>query len=388
MLASRRISLVIGLACISLCVPAVAFAAAPATVTVRVEGQSATLIPLTEVTTTTQPVVKDGKPEDSCPGTSGAGALEVATSGNWSGQWFGGELGYAVETIAGESYPFTGNTFWDLWINNRAEEEHGVCGAAMQTGDQVLLFPCNFETGPCPQPLGVEAPEAANVGEPVTVSVQRYGSEGTPSAAAGATLSGASATASTDSTGHAKVTFCQPGTVTLTASAPQSVRAETVVDVHGPGVSCTHTSTPTSPSTTQSSGGVAGFKAAAPYTGPFALVAHVAGLLEGHTYSAAAAPRTLSGTVLAHSPVSSVSLELRREHRGRCWAYEGVRERFVRARCGRGSSFKVASGASFSYLLPSRLAPGRYVLDVSAKDSAGNSTTLARGTSRVVFYVR
>jgi hypothetical protein len=92
--------------------------------------------------------------------------------------------------------------------------------------------------------------------------------------------------------------------------------------------------------------------------------------------------------VLAHSPVSSVSLELRRQSKGRCYAYEGTRERFVRAHCGTGSLFKVSSSSSFSYLLPAALAPGRYVLDVQATDLAGNRTTLARGTSRTVFYVR
>jgi hypothetical protein len=41
-----------------------------------------------------------------------------------------------------------------------------------------------------------------------------------------------------------------------------------------------------------------------------------------------------------------------------------------------------------SYLLPHRLGRGRYVLDVIATDGAGNREALARGTSRVVFFVR
>jgi hypothetical protein len=44
--------------------------------------------------------------------------------------------------------------------------------------------------------------------------------------------------------------------------------------------------------------------------------------------------------------------------------------------------------ASVSYLLPHRLRRGRYVLDVIAVDGAGNREPLARGTSRVVFFVR
>jgi len=60
---------------------------------------------------------------------------------------------------------------------------------------------------------------------------------------------------------------------------------------------------------------------------------------------------------------------------------------FARARCGTAPFFGVATSRSFSYLLPASLPPGRYVLDVEASDAAGNQTTLARGSSRIVFYV-
>ena len=97
----------------------------------------------------------------------------------------------------------------------------------------------------------------------------------------------------------------------------------------------------------------------------------------------------LAGTVSAHAPVTSISLRLRRAYRGRCWAYSGSRERFVHVRCGRGELLRVASGGdSFSYLLPSRLPPGRYVLDIAATDSAGDKAPLDRGSSRIVFYVK
>ena len=76
------------------------------------------------------------------------------------------------------------------------------------------------------------------------------------------------------------------------------------------------------------------------------------------------------------------------QHRGRCFAYDGTSERFLRTRCWHGSFFKVSSTPSFSYLLPGALAPGRYVLDLEAIDAAGHRSTLARGSSRIVFYVR
>ena len=85
--------------------------------------------------------------------------------------------------------------------------------------------------------------------------------------------------------------------------------------------------------------------------------------------------------------MTSVRIALRRRHGRRCFAYSGVRERFARARCGAAPFFGVATSRSFSYLLPAPLPPGRYVLDVEASDAAGNQTTLARGSSRIVFYV-
>src|SRR5919202_422633 len=81
-----------------------ALAAAPTTVDVRVEGARATLV-ATTVRTTTTPVIKDGDPAHSCTGTSGAGALERATGGRWSGTWSDG-LGYSVDAVRGEGRPF------------------------------------------------------------------------------------------------------------------------------------------------------------------------------------------------------------------------------------------------------------------------------------------
>ncbi len=393
---SCRLTLAFGAIVAALCASSASSFAAPAVVTVRVEGVNQTLIGATQVTTSTQPVVKDGKPEDACPGTSAAGALEQASAGNWGGTWFGGEikegkfegLGYGIETIAGESHPFSGNTFWDLWINHKAEEEHGACGAEMQTGDQVLLFPCNFEAGPCPQPLEISAPSSANVGEKITVTVSRYGTKGEASALGGASVGYEGATATTNPEGHATIELTHSGHIAVGASAAESVRIQTSVCVHNGNDGTCGAQGPAGTGAS-TAGGVAGFTAAgAPYKGPYALVAHLSGLLDGHVYGRHGAPRALEGTILAHSSVSAVAIKLRRQFKGRCFAYNGTSERFAGARCGAGRFFQVASKGTFNYLLPAQLAPGRYVLDVQATDTAGNRTTLARGTSRIVFYVR
>ncbi len=131
-----------------------------------------------------------------------------------------------------------------------------------------------------------------------------------------------------------------------------------------------------------------------PYTGPFAVVADVTGLLDAHHYARSHAPRILSGRVTASAAVSGVELRLTRtvrtrNGRSRCSFYNGVTDRFHAMRCGaaHGRFFSVGASSTFSYLLPFALPRGRYVLDVQATDTAGSRTQLARGTSRVVFYV-
>jgi hypothetical protein len=120
-------------------------------------------------------------------------------------------------------------------------------------------------------------------------------------------------------------------------------------------------------------------------------------VVDGRSYSRRTAPRVLAGLVTSHTGISSVSIELWRAYKGRCYSYDGAHERFMRARCkhggffripGSASFFKVSSTSGFSYLLPFALSPGEYVLDIQATDIVGNRTVLARGTSRVRFHVR
>jgi hypothetical protein len=367
-------------------------AADPATVTVRVEGLAETKLTPTSVTTTNAPVVKDGNPEHACAGTSALGALELATGGSWGGTWFGGELGYSVETILGESHLFESgspaNYFWSFWLDDHEPQEVGPCAATLQSGDRVLFLPtCFGEACPkgstAPSPLELEAPATANVGEAVPVIVKRYDAQGQAAPAAGATITGAAGAAVTDSGGRATVSFAGPGAQVLRASAPESVRTESPVCVHNGNDGTCGANAPGLPP----SSGVAAV-ALSPYRGPFAVVARVGGVPENRVYSRRHAPRLIRGTATAHTAVTSLSMSLRRSYRGRCFALSDTVARFVRARCGRDAFFRVSSSASFSYLLPAPLRRGRYVLDLEATDAAGNRTTLARGTTRTVFYVR
>jgi len=376
-----RLAAVALAACLSCCAPALA--SGSSSLIVRVEGTTHTLVGPVSVSGPEQPVSAPGDTEHSCPGDSALGALAVASGGQWSGTWFKG-YGYLIESVAGESHTFGSGFFWDIWFQH-SEASLGLCEIVEpESGSEVLLFPCP-ETGACPSPLGISAPASANVGEAVTVHVVSYSASGAGSPAAGASVTGGASPATTTPDGSTTVTFSSPGEETLAVNAPEAVRDEVQVCVHrGDDGTCGTGTAGTGQS------GVAGSTAThtPTYTGPFALVPLLSSVRNGFTYARSGAPRLLAGTISAHDPVTSVSLELRRSYRGRCYFYDAVRARFVRARCGKGRSFQVSSNATFSYLLPRRLGPGRYVLDVSALDAAGNHTTLARGTSRVVFRVR
>jgi hypothetical protein len=376
---------------------ATAPAAGPATVTVEVEGTSETKLPPTQVTTTTAPVVKDGNSEHSCPGTSAAGALQLATAGDWGGPWSTTYSQYEIYSILGELHEFEAssktNYYWSFWLNDK-ESSEGACLAELEPGDRVLFFPACYGEAcqTSPTPLGIEAPTTANAGEAVAVTVKQYNAKGEAYPAANATVSGGGVSATTDSEGHATLRFYgDVGSFALHAygsqEGPPAVRTQTTICVHeGNDGTCGTTVLSTSPLTQSVSSSGSG---AAKYRGPFAVVAKANGIAEGHVYPPGKAPRLLSGTVTSQSPITLIDIELRRTYRGRCSAYDGTTGRFVKARCGHGSFFAVASGGdSFSYLLPAKLAPGRYVLDLRATDEAGNVTTLARGSTRTVFYVR
>lgn len=382
-----------------------ALAGTPATVTVRVLGQAPAyeaLTPPTLLTTTTALVTRD---QGSCSGTSAAGALELGTGGDWEGIWSAKYSDYEVVSIDGHSYPFEegapANYYWSFWHDN-AFAEVGVCEAELQNGDQVLFVPSCYGEHCPPSPtqlLSVEAPSAAEAGAATTVTVRAIpAAGGNPAPVAGVSVSAAPAPGTTgggsvgsvvtDAEGHATLTFASAGSYILRAAGtgePRPIPGEVGICVHRGDDGTCGTPTPSSGPSIQPVGKA---PAVLPYTGPYPLVGRFTDVGNGHFYSAAGAPRLLSGEVVAHASVTSISLELHRSYRGRCWAYDGARERLQRARCGHGRFFKVASGGErFSYLLPARLPAGRYVLDVSATDAVGNHAPLDRGSSRVVFYV-
>ncbi len=392
--AVRCASLALIGACLTLAIPSSALAeGTPATVKVRVEGPGGrTLLPQTEVSTTTVPVPVQG---GTCSGTSAGGALYDATHGSWKATLE--PEGVEIDGIDGLDLPsFAEGTYayWAFWLNNEYAPL-GACSEELSPGaDVVFVMQCYAPGAECtesssaPDHFLTATPPAARtllVGESTTVKVGSISTQtgsAESSLPAQTLLSAGSQSVTPDAGGTATVSFSAPGSYTIQAKAPDSVPSDPyVICVHGAGDGGCGTSAARAPV-----GGVEAFQQR--YSGPFALAARSTAPLDGHRYARGHGPRLLSGTILSHEPVTSVSLELRRQNNGRCSAYNGTTERFQKARCGRGTAFVVGKTGSFSYLLPSALAPGRYVLDISAQDPAGDHTTLARGFSRIVFYVR
>ncbi len=355
----------------------VAHAAAGPTVTIRIEGENATLVPRTSVTTSTDPIAHG----DHCPGTSVAGAIEVATHGNWDAKSF-------TNTIAGETHPnppdFSRSDYWSSWLNNKVG--NGICADLLQPGDDVLVL-ANF-SGPPPDfpptvvPLMVEdAPAVAQRGAPFTVTAVEYRPDalgspgtGTRTPAAGVTIAVGGANAVTGPDGRATLALPANGSVTLQATKGHERSQLYPVCVHDAGDGGCGAAAAARPTGTSDS------------TGP---VARIARIRSGKRYSRRGAPRLLSGVVDPDpAGLRAVYFRLWRHHRGKCSFYSARTESLRRGRCGRRELVYVGDRSAWSYLLPFRLPAGHYRVDVIAVDGLGNRSPIVSRRNRVDFYVR
>lgn len=332
-------SLAGALAVTALAAPVAHGAGKPADVTVRVEGPSGSLV-LANVRTTKRAVVKDGDKAHACTGTSAAGALELATNGRWGASYFRG-LGYSVDSVQG----IRGGSmseYWTLWVNG-ASSMTGLCGTELESGDDVLVYLCR--SGPdfsCEnRPLGLVVPKRKSATP--TVQVVAFKDDGRTEPAAGATVSGGVKTVRTDAQGRAKVTL-KGAQSRLVATRAGDVAS---APVHCSANACGSRDT-TAPALT------------------------LKGIRDGQVFAAAKAPRALRGTAI--DPEGAiVELRLTRRDGGACTAYDFRREAFARCPKKGAAWHQVADRRNWSYLLPARLAPGRYTLGALATDPAGNS---------------
>jgi len=353
-----------------------AASAAPVTVQLRVEGATSTIFE-GPVTTDGKTIDKGGGPHP-CDGTNGntnpapgptmTSALDdAAASGGftWDGTWFGGFDDFGIDRIGPDSTDFAAGRYWGYALNYIAPTIGG-CQQQVHAGDEVLYGYDFFSKSHL---LKLRGPNQTVAGRSINVSVED-GQTGAP--VAGATVGGNT----TRSDGRARVTFGASGLQVLKAERSDSVRSNGLVVCVAPaqGGDC---GAPLSQ--------LAGDRGVVDSNAP---IVRVSKPRSGVRYRRG--PRLLRGTASDEgSGVKLVELSLRRRAGGSgCSWWSGARERFVKRGCSKASYFEAGTGPDWSYLLPSRLPKGSYLLTTTAVDQAGNREQRAvKGRTRVAFEV-
>jgi|HubBroStandDraft_3_1064219.scaffolds.fasta_scaffold32836_2 hypothetical protein len=405
---SFRVSLAL---CAALCLAVLGSTdaqAAPITVNLRVEGSSGTLYE--------GPITTEAE-EISTPSSGGSHSCDVKDNG--SNEGFGVSSGTPTTALHdaavadGLKFDATwSNTYNDFLVTevgldiNGGEPEYPSWGYAVNY-TTAGVGGCQFQVAPGSEVLwaydysnlkhllSLTGPASASVGSPITIHVVD-GQTGIPvaGAAIGEDLAGVTTTIPgstvTNAEGNATVTFTHVGAVKLKATQAESVRSNGLsICVHNGNDGTCGTQIPP-PCATESvpAGACGGPPIVAPQQS--AATALAAGVKAGHVYSRRKAPRILKGavTVPAGGTLKDVRVSLERRSGKRCFAFNGVKERFVKSRCGATKFFSVGDSESFSYLLPAALPAGRYVYDIEAVNASGQPTKLVAGVSHVVFYVK
>jgi hypothetical protein len=410
MLTSRRITLALCATLLGALLASSGAQAAPITVNLRVEGSTKTLFegPVSVEAIEESPGIEatsnEGKSEGRHPcdvkdngGNGGFGAAgappiaalyeatvaqHLAFGASWSTTYNDFEINQIGEDVANSG---ENGEYWGYAVNYTTAEVGG-CQVRLAPGSEVL-WAYNFFG--LPHLLSLSGPTSVNVGTPFTVHVVD-GQTGQPiaGAAIGQLLAGVTTTGAgspiTDASGNATVTLTRTGSETLKATQAESVRS------NGLAV-CVHDGNDGTCGTTVEGVAKAIVPGKAPdVSAPPADVATVGGVENGHHYGRRKGPRILSGLVQVPTggTLREVRISLQRRNGKRCQAFSGTKETFVRAKCGGQRFFSVGGSESFSYLLPASLPAGRYVYDIEAIDSDGQTTKLVAGISHVVFYVK
>jgi hypothetical protein len=206
---------------------ALAASSQPATVTVRIEAQTKTLLAATTVTTKPGSITRGGAPAGSCPATSAQGALQDGTHGAWVGSWYKKYDEYFITGILGHSPK---KAYWAVYINGKYATA-GACEITLKSGDSVL-FAVVPSKGKTPLALGVRLPASGTDGQQVKPVVFYYDAKGVKHALAGASVTLAGQTVTTTAAGTtAPITLAGKGTETLKVSKSGYVRTEATISV-------------------------------------------------------------------------------------------------------------------------------------------------------------
>ena len=197
-----------------------ASAAAGTNVTVRIEGQSKTLLASTPAKTHGGSIRKNHTPKGQCPATSAAGALDVATNHDWSGHYDKG-LGLEITSILGETHKFSSKYFWELFVNNVAAN-FGACQQTLHRGDK-LLFAAVPQKG-FEYPIVIRSPRRATVNHVFNVHVVYYNARGKAKALNHALVTVHGKSVRTKANGIVGIKWGSKGTIVITASRRGYIR--------------------------------------------------------------------------------------------------------------------------------------------------------------------
>jgi hypothetical protein len=376
--------------------------AAPVTVNVRVEGPNSTIFEGPVTTDVHQIPAPDsnthvvaprdcdgvhngGTPDNPygypAPGPTATSTLDDAAKQNgftWDGTWYDSLHDILVNNIG--PLPPASGTFWTFLINWKTDPNYGGCADQVRAGDDVVWATWDFSE-PFLQLSGT--PTRAATGESFTVTVQNQDGSGNASPSLGASVGGQT----TDAQGHATLSFADAGLHALKATSPNAVRSNgQTVCVYVPGSGDCGTGQPAGSGQTQTGTTPTPQPAAKDTTPP---VIDVTAPQPGKTYPVG--PRVLSGTVDDAGGIAQVFLRLRATDGGhltaasKCRWFSGKRGVFTHRTvpCSSARFFRIGTSTKFSYLLPSRLGKGTYVLDVKVLDRAYNA-----GRAAIPFKVK
>jgi hypothetical protein len=220
----RRSLSLAGAACALVMMLSSSALAAGTTVSVRVEGAKHTLLAAKSVRTHSGAIKRYG---GSCPATRAIGALNIATKHRWGGS-FSPSLGYEITSILGERHRFSSPSFWEFFINNKPAN-FGVCGQRLRKGDRLLFAPAP-DSGTVFL-SGLRGPRKAITNHSFRIRAVAYDNSGAASSLAGAKLTGAHQSVTTNSGGFVTVEVNNSGRYRFTVSKRGYIRSELTVRV-------------------------------------------------------------------------------------------------------------------------------------------------------------
>jgi hypothetical protein len=103
-------------------------------VSVQIKSTTKTLLKPTAVHGEKGWITKGGTPRGKCSGASAAGALDAATHGKWTGEYFASVPGIFITSVLGVKP--TGHDFWGVFVNGKSSST-GICDIKLHAGEKL-----------------------------------------------------------------------------------------------------------------------------------------------------------------------------------------------------------------------------------------------------------